>query len=156
MEKLLLTLHVVFAIFLVGPLVAAANQAARAVRDGNAGALGSLARLVTVYGWVSLLVGVFGAGLVQEKYGHEWSEAWLPISLVLFLVASALVIGVLAPLLRRAAGAPTEAAGTGTGTAATAGSAGAAGLAGRVAAVGGVASLCYVATAVLMVYKPGG
>lgn len=139
MENLLLTLHVVAAIFLVGPLVMAANQAAGALRGGDAGAVRTLARMVTVYGWGSLLVGVFGAGLAQDKYGHEWSQAWLPISLVLFLVASALVIGVLAPLLRRAAGADG----------------GAAGLAGRAAAVGGVASLCYVAIAVLMVYQPG-
>jgi uncharacterized membrane protein len=140
MEKLLLTLHVVGAIFIIGPLVAAANQAARALRTTDAGALRTLARLVTVYGWVSLVVPVLGAGLVQKKYDHEWSEAWLPISLVLFVVAAALVVGILAPLLRRAAAAP----------------AGAAELAGRAAAVGGVASLCYLAIAVLMVYQPGG
>jgi uncharacterized membrane protein len=163
MENLLLTLHVVAAIFLIGPLVAAANQAARVLRGGDTGALAGLARLVTVYGWASLLVGVFGAGLVQDKYEHTWGEAWLPISLVLFLVASALVIGLLAPLLRRAVstagssvpagGADPGGAATGGGDAATGG--GATGLAGRAAAVGGVVSLCYVAIAVLMVYKPG-
>jgi uncharacterized membrane protein len=140
MEKLLLTLHVVTAIFVIGPLVAAANQAPRALRSGDAGAVRTLARLVTVYGWTSLAVAVFGAGLVQKKYDHEWSEAWLPISLVLFVVAAALVLGLLAPLLRRAAAA----------------AGGSAELAGRAAAVAGVASICYVAIAVLMVYQPGG
>jgi uncharacterized membrane protein len=142
MEKLLLTLHVVAAIFVVGPLVAAANQAARALRDGDAGALRTLSRIVTIYGWVSLVVAVFGAGLVQDKYHNSWGDTWLIISLVLFVAASALVIAVLAPLLRRAAG---MAAGGGT-----------AALAGRAAALGGVASLCYVAIAVLMVTQPGG
>jgi uncharacterized membrane protein len=168
MENLLLALHVVAAIFLIGPLVAAANQAARVLRGGDTGALASLARLVTVYGWASLLVGVFGAGLVQDRYEHTWGQAWLPISLVLFLVASALVIGVLAPLLRRAvstAGSGGPAGGANAGAAAAGGDAaatggagggGGAGLAGRAAAVGGVLSLCYVAIAVLMVYKPGG
>jgi uncharacterized membrane protein len=144
MEKVLLSLHVVAAIFIVGPLVAAANQAARALRDRDAGALRPLSRLVTVYGWASLVVAVFGAGLVQDKYDHKWSEAWLIVSLVLFLIASALVIGVLAPLLRRAVGTAGDAA------------ADLAGRAGRAAAVGGVVSLCYVAIAVLMVTQPGG
>jgi uncharacterized membrane protein len=139
MEKLLITLHVVAAIFLVGPLVMAMNQAPRALRDGDSGVIRSVARTVTIYGWVSLIVAVFGAGLVQDKYHNSWSQAWLPISLVLFVIASVLVIALLAPLLRRAAAA--------TG--------GTAELVGRVAALGGVASLCYVAIAVLMVYRPG-
>jgi uncharacterized membrane protein len=141
MEKLLLTLHVVAAIFLIGPLVAAVNQAPRALRAGDAGTLRALSRLVTVYGWVSLVTAVFGAGLVQDKYHNSWSDTWLIISLVLFVVASVLVIALLAPLLRRAVDAPAD---------------GTAGLAGRAAAMGGVASLCYVAIAVLMVTQPGG
>jgi uncharacterized membrane protein len=133
-------LHLVAAIFVVGPLVAGANQAARALRGGDQRALASLARLTAIYGYSSLLVGVFGAGLVQDKYGHSWSQAWLIISLVLFVLASALVIGLLVPLLRRAA------AGVEGGTA---------GLAGRAGAIAGIASLCYLVIVVLMVYKPG-
>jgi uncharacterized membrane protein len=140
MEKLLLALHVVAAIFLVGPLVMALNQAPRALRSGDAGVLRSLARTVTIYGWVSLLVAVFGAGLVQDKYDNSWSDAWVIVSLALFVVASVLVVALLAPLLRRAVAAPG----------------GAADLAARAAALGGVASLCYVAIAVLMVTQPGG
>jgi hypothetical protein len=37
MQKLLMTLHIVTAIFVIGPLVAAANQAARVLKDGDAG-----------------------------------------------------------------------------------------------------------------------
>ncbi|HVQ89781.1 MAG TPA: DUF2269 family protein [Mycobacteriales bacterium] len=140
MEKLLLTLHVVAAIFLIGPLVAAVNQAPRALRSGDAGALGPLARTVTIYGWVSLVIAVFGAGLVQDKYHNSWSDPWVIISLALFVFASALVLALLAPLLRQAAAAPG----------------GGAELAARAAALGGVASLCYLAIAVLMVTQPGG
>jgi uncharacterized membrane protein len=140
MHDLLMTLHVVAAIFLIGPLVATMNGGARVLRGGEAGQLGTLARLVTVYGWASLVVPVFGAGLVQDKYQNSWSDAWIIVSLVLYVVATALVLAVLAPLLRRAA----------------AGAGGSAALAGRAAAVAGIASLCYVAIAVLMVYQPGG
>lgn len=140
MRTFVLTVHVVLAIFLIGPLVAAANQAPRALRGGDGGVLRSLARTVTIYGWASLAVGVIGFGLVQEKYGNELSDGWLIASIVLFVVASALVLVVLAPGLRRAA--------TGSG--------GTAGYAGRAAAIAGVSSLCYVAIAVLMVWQPGG
>ena len=143
MHTTLLTLHVVLAVFVIGPIVAAVNQAARALRAGDAGALGVIARTTTVYGWGALLVGVVGAGLVRPAYGNEWSDGWLIASVLLWLVGSALVIGLLGPLFRRA----VTAAGAGGATAA---------LAPRAAALSGVASLCYLVTAVLMVWQPGG
>jgi uncharacterized membrane protein len=142
MRHLLLTLHLIAAVFLIGPLVAAANQAASALRKGDAGGLRTLARIVTIYGWCSLLVLVFGAGLVQDKYHYSWGDAWLLISLVLFLLASALMIGLLGPLLRRAV--TTIGAGGKVPD-----------LAGRAGMLGGLASLCYLVIVVLMVYKPG-
>jgi uncharacterized membrane protein len=142
MRHLLLTLHLVAAVFLIGPLVAAANQAASALRKGDAGGLRTLARIVTIYGWCSLLVLVFGAGLVQDKYNYSWGDTWLLISLILFLLASVIMIGLLGPLLRRAT--------------ATIGAGGKVpDLAGRAGMLGGVASLCYLVIVVLMVYKPG-
>jgi uncharacterized membrane protein len=138
----LLTVHVVLAIFLVGPLVSAANLGPRALRDGDAGALRLLARTVTVNGWASIAVALVGFGLVQRRYGNEFTDAWLIVSILLFVVATVLVVLLLAPLLRGAAG---QAAG-GTPTAA---------LAGRVGAVAGAASLCYLVVAILMVWQPG-
>jgi uncharacterized membrane protein len=143
MRNLLLVLHVVAAIFLVGPLAAVANQAARALRNGDSGVLRNQSRLVTIYGWASLVVGLLGAALVRGEWGATFGEAWVIASLVLFMVASALLLGLLAPLLRRAAG--TAESGHATG-----------GLAARAAPLGGIVSLCYVAIAVLMVYQPGG
>jgi uncharacterized membrane protein len=142
MRHLLLTLHLIAAVFLIGPLVAAANQAASALRKDDVGGLRALARIVTIYGWGSLLVLVFGAGLVQDKYDHSWGDAWLIISLILFLLASVIVIALLGPLLRRAV--VTIGAGGKVPD-----------LAGRAAMLGGVASLCYLVITVLMVYKPG-
>jgi uncharacterized membrane protein len=143
MRTLLLTLHVVAAIFVIGPLVAAANQAARALRESDLGALRTISRLVTIYGWASLSVLLFGIALVRKEWQAEFSDAWVLISLGLYAIAFVLVIGQLVPALGRAvttaeSGGSTEAS------------------VGRVAALGGVISLLYVAIAVLMVYKPGG
>ncbi len=140
MRTVLLVLHVVAAIFLIGPLVFLANRAAGALRGReSAGWLEVLAKAVPVYGWASLLVAVLGFGLVREEWGNEITDGWLLGSVVLWLVATALVLGVLAPMLRRAVGGPAGSA---------------AALAPRAAAVGGLASLAYVAVAVLMVWQP--
>ena len=174
--RAVLVIHVVLAIFLIGPLVAAANQVARELRGGSADTVRLLTRTVTIYGWASLLVGIVGFGLVRDRF--SFSDGWLIASIVLFVVASVLVLALLVPMLRRAtAGTAARAAGTAAGTAtgtpagtATGGAAGAAtgGAAGaatgggtaasapRAAAIAGVASLCYVAIAVLMTWKPGG
>ena len=139
--RAVLVIHVVLAIFLIGPLVAAANQVARELRGGSADTLRLLARTVTIYGWASLAVGIVGFGLVRDEF--KFSDGWLIASIVLFVVASVLILALLVPMLRRA----TTGAGAGTGGAA---------LAPRAAALAGVASLCYVAIAVLMTWKPGG
>jgi uncharacterized membrane protein len=130
-----LVVHVVLAIFLIGPLVAAANQVPRALRAGSGDNVRLLSRTVTVYGWASLLVAVVGLGLVRDRF--SFSDGWLIASIVLFVVASVLVLGLLVPLLRGATGDTAP-------------------LAPRAAAVAGIAGLCYVAIAVLMAWKPGG
>lgn len=134
--RAVLVVHVVLSIFVIGPLVAAANQAARALRGGDRGGLPMLARTVTIYGWGSLLVALFGFGLVRDDV--SFSDGWLLGSIVLFVVAAVLVLGLLAPLLRRAVTAGDDTAG----------------LASRAAMVGGIASLCYVVIAILMVWRP--
>jgi uncharacterized membrane protein len=143
MQKLLLTLHVVAAIFLIGPLTAAVNQTARALRGSDAGLLRAHARLVTIYGWASLAVGVLGVALVRRAWHATFDEGWVVASLVLFVIASALLLGLLVPLLGRAV--RIAEAGQSTRT-----------LVGRAAAIGGTGSLLYLVIAVLMVYQPGG
>lgn len=134
--RALLVVHVVLAIFVIGPLVAAANQAARALRADDGRGLAVLSRTVTIYGWGSLLVAVFGFGLVRDDV--SFSDGWLIGSIVLFVVAAVLVLGLLGPLLRRAVAAGGDTAD----------------LAGRAATIGGIASLCYVVIAILMVWQP--
>jgi uncharacterized membrane protein len=142
MQKLVLTLHVIAAIFVIGPLVALANQTGRALTGGEPVLLRSQSRLVTIYGWNSLVVGILGVALVRRQWRTTFGEAWVIASLILFAVATAVVLALLAPLLRRAAGRAESGQPTRD-------------LAARAAPLGGLVSLLYLAIAVLMVYQPG-
>jgi len=142
MRTLLLILHVVTSIFVIGPLAAVGNQTARALTSGDASVLRYQSRLVTIYGWASLVVGLLGVALVRGAWGVTFDEAWIIASLVLFVVASAIVLGLLAPRLRRAA----ETAESGQPTR---------DMVARVAPLAGIVSLLYITIAVLMVYYHG-
>jgi len=149
MRHLLLALHILFAIFAIGPLVGVASTAARGIRAGDAAAVTASARTVRIYGYLSLLVALLGLGLVQPKWHAKFSYPWVWISLVLYLAALALTLAVLEPSLRRAAGRLT---GTVGGEAAVGHAAG--GEAGRATAVGGVIALLFAVIVFLMVYQP--
>lgn len=147
MLKLLLTLHLLFAVFAVGPLVHAATTASRGVRRGDATATASASRVLRIYAYASVLVVLVGFGLMsQKRRGQrlgEFGDTWVWLSLVLWAVAVALVLGVIVPTLDRA-----------TRTIGEQGSVVA--LTPRVAAAGGVVGLIFLAVIVLMVYRPGG
>ncbi|MDQ1729918.1 MAG: hypothetical protein QOK10_77 [Pseudonocardiales bacterium] len=142
MRHLLQTLHILFAIFAVGPLVHAATTASRGVRQADGHAVATAARTVRIYGYASLLVALFGFGLVQPKYDHQFSDTWIWLSVVLYVVALAVLFAVLQPSLQRAATALAE------GSSAQP-------LNARIAASGGVIGLLFAVIVVLMVYKPG-
>ncbi|HSV66432.1 MAG TPA: DUF2269 family protein [Mycobacteriales bacterium] len=140
--RFLLLLHLITAIFLAGPLAAAVTTAGRYARTGDPGALRSTARTVKVYGWGSLAVAFFGVSMLRgEGKGYSITDGWVVASLLLYLVAFGLVIGLLVPALAKA----VELADAGKP---------AAPLAGRLAALGGVVSLLLLVITVLMVYKP--
>ena len=141
MRHLLLSLHILFAIFAVGPLVGAASIAARGVRAGDAATVASSARTVRIYGYASILVPLLGMGLVQPKWHAKFSYPWVWISLLLYLAALALSLLVLAPGLNRAA---DRLAGGGDARAEGA----------RAAGAGGLISLLFAVIVFLMVYKP--
>jgi hypothetical protein len=97
-----------------------------------------------------VVVVIFGMGLMSQKAPWDSSEevaqigdTWIWLSLLLWVAAMALSLGVLAPSLTKAA--------------AEIGSSGnASGMVGRVAGAGGVLGLIYAVIVVLMVYQPGG
>ena len=148
MFKLLLFLHLLAAIFAVGPLVGVATTAVRALRTSDVAAATSAARMVRLYSYVSVVVVVLGMGLMsQDQPGSssakvaEIGDTWIWLSLLLWVCAMAVSLGVLAPALSKAA---------------VGGGSGASALVGRVAAAGGVIGLIYAVIVLLMVYRPGG
>ena len=151
MFKLLLLLHLLAAIFAVGPLVGAATTASRALRTPDAAAATSAARMIRLYSYVSVVVVILGMGLMSQKAPWDSSEevaqigdTWIWLSLLLWAAAMAVSLAVLAPALTKAA---AEIGGSGGS---------AQGLVARVAAAGGVIGLIYAVIVVLMVYQPGG
>ena len=143
MHNLLIALHVLTAVFAIGPLVHAATTASRGVRNADADSTASSARIARRYGYVSVLVVVLGLSLVQPKWHAEFGDTWIWLSLALWAVAIGLVLAVIAPSLDRAtqlirAGDPV------------------ASLTARVAACGGVVGLIFAVIIFLMVYRPGG
>ena len=104
-------LHIVGAIFLVGPVAAAGMYAPRYVRAGDPSALKLIRRITVGFGVGTLVVGLLGFGLVTGD-GPGW-QAWVIASILLWAVASALTLGVLVPTLDKAldasdSGAPTD------------------------------------------------
>lgn len=142
-------LHVLFAIFTIGPLVHAATTAARGIRTGDDTVTASSSRLLKIYSYASVGVVIFGFGLMSadNKYrpGEKvatFGEPWLWVSTLLWVVAVALVLAVLVPTLDRA----TRSIGAQQSVVS---------LTGRVAAVGGVVAVIFAVVVFLMVYRPG-
>jgi uncharacterized membrane protein len=147
--KILLALHLLAAVFAVGPLVHAATTASRGLRTSDAGATASSARTVRLYSYVSVVVVVLGFGLMSAKapwdssqHVADFGDTWIWLSTLLWVVAVALALGVVAPALDKA----TELVTSGGSVDA---------LTGRVAAAGGVVGLVFAAIIFLMVYRPG-
>ncbi|SFL69337.1 DUF2269 family protein [Geodermatophilus ruber] len=141
MGTVLTVLHVVTAVFLVGPMALLPQTALRAVRAGSAPAVELLTRSTKVVTWASLAVAVLGFGISGIE-GIPLSRTWLWISIVLYLVALVLSLVLVIPSLTRAVAAlqrdPSSAKA----------------LYGRIAAGSGIVSLLLLAVTVLMVWKP--
>lgn len=148
METLFAVLHVVSAVFIVGPMAILPMTAMRAVRAGNASQVAVLAKSTNLISLLSLLVVFFGfgvMGLADKKYDLSIVTPWILWSIVLYVIALGLTLFLVVPTMRRAAEA-LQAADTAPGAEATTYPA--------IAAGSGVASLLLVAVVVLMVWKP--
>lgn len=149
MYKILLALHLLTAIFAIGPLVGAVTTASRGLRKADAGATESAARTLTIYSYASVVVVILGMGLMSAKapWSHgkpiaDFGDAWILISIVLWACTLAIVFGGVIPALHKATatireGGPVDS------------------LVGRVAAFGGITGLLYAVIVFLMVYQPG-
>jgi hypothetical protein len=147
--RVLFALHLLFAVFAIGPLVHAATTASRGVRHADANATTASARVLRIYAGASVLVIALGFGVMNladpDNRSHhvgEFGHTWIWLSLLLWLVAMALVLAVIAPSLDRASALLAERQPV-------------ASLTGRVAAAGGLVGLIFAAIVFLMVYQPG-
>ena len=148
MIKILLALHLLTAVFAVGPLVGAATTASRGLRNKDAAATSGAARVLTIYSYASVIVVILGFGLMSanDPYGPgkvaDFGDLWIWLSVLLWVVAMVLLLAVAVPALTKA----TVSLGEGDAVQA---------LTGRVAAAGGVVGLIFAAIVFLMVYRPG-
>jgi uncharacterized membrane protein len=166
MDTLFNVLHVVSAVFIVGPMAILPMTAMRAVRAGNASQVRTLAKSTTIFSGLSLLVVVFGfavMGMSDPKYKTSITTPWILWSIIAYIIALGLTLFVVVPAMRRAAdaldglaGAASSAApavATGVSPAAEAADLDSRGYP-AIAAGSGVASLLLVLVVVLMVWKP--
>jgi len=179
-DRLVLWLHIGFAIFAIGPVTIAIMTTPRYIRKRNLVVLRYLYRTTFVYAVGSL--GVLIAGLVLADQLHDFSKWWLTVSMTLFVVALVLLAlilrdqhGVIATIEDAEDDAANEAsvrlsATAGQGTTADAGDSGQRRLAddpkvaaeaahighverGRIVSLGGVVSLIWLVILVLMIWN---
>jgi hypothetical protein len=89
-DRLILWLHIAFAIFTIGPLALAISSTPRYIRNRDVAILRYLTRITTIFTVGSLLVLIFGIILGQIK--HDFSHPWLTAAMTLFLVAIVLLV----------------------------------------------------------------
>ena len=142
--NVLFFLHLLTAIFAIGPLAHASTTASRGVRHGDPVAAAASARMIRIYSYVSLAVVVFGFGLMSMKDPDHpgqtvgaFSDTWIWLSVLLWVVAVALALGVVVPALEKVTAGPGESSETG-----------------KVAATGGIIGVLFAVIVALMVFKP--
>ena len=89
-DRLVLWLHIGFAIFTIGPVTVAIMSTPRYIRKRNLVIVRYLYRTTTIFTMVSLGVLVFGLVLASLK--KDFSKPWLTVSLTLFVVAIVLLL----------------------------------------------------------------
>lgn len=138
-DHLLLWLHIGFAIFTIGPLTVAMMTTPRSIRSGDVSVVRYLHRNTRLYGLLSLLVFLVGAGLAAS--GEGFDHAWLSVSMTLFIVGLVLVFAIVEPDQRRAVKRlqGSEEAPVQTG---------------RIGAVSGVVAAIWLVILILMVWQP--
>lgn len=83
-------LHIVAAVFAIGPGTAAIVATPRYIRKHNVVVLGYLSRATQIYAIASLLVLVFG--LIAAQLLHDFSKPWISASITLYVVAAVLLV----------------------------------------------------------------
>ena len=88
-DRLILWLHIAFAVFTIGPVTVAIMSTPRYVRARNLIVVRYLYRITRIMALVSLGVLVFGIVLAEQL--KDFSHPWLTVSMTLFVVALVLL-----------------------------------------------------------------
>jgi len=102
----LVILHVVAAVFIVGPMAILPQTAMRAVRAKQGKMVQLLARSTMLFTLISLVVAVLGFGALataDDRENLSITTPWVLISLIAYLLAFALSLVAVVPALRSAA-----------------------------------------------------
>lgn len=149
MDTLINTLHIVAAVFIVGPMAILPMTAMRLTRAGQPGPVTVLAKSVSFFTLLSLLVVVFGFGALsmsEPERNYSFASTWIWLSVVLYAIALAINLFLVVPALQSAAEELTARQGTEGPSKVAAHS--------RIAMGSGIATLLLVAVVVLMVWRP--
>lgn len=175
-DRLVLWLHIGFAIFTIGPVTVAIAATPRYIRSRNLAVVQYLHRTTRIYTLLTLTVLI--AGLILGQMFHDFSKPWLSIAATLFVVALVLLVIILRdqhkaiaaletaglrvsgpagsapapPAAARAQTAPATGNGAQPGQP-PAGGAVAAVERGRIATLGGVVGLIWLVDLILMIWK---
>ena len=143
MASLVLTLHVVGAVFVFGPLAVLPMTGLRAMRTGGSAQVRGLSHSLSIFAWLSLVVALAGIAyipLAPERWHLSLTTGWVLWSIVLTAVAITLSLIVIIPQMNSAA-ATLEVAKKGTRPREYA----------AVASSSGIVSMLLVVVAVIMV-----
>jgi hypothetical protein len=89
-DRLVLWLHIGFAIFTIGPVTVAISSTPRYIRQHNLTVVQYLYRMTRVFTILSLTVLI--AGLFLAQIDKDFSKPWLAVAGTLFVVAIALLV----------------------------------------------------------------
>ena len=142
------SIHVILAVFIIGPMALLPHTGLRALREHDAKRVSGVARSTQLFTWLSLLVFVFGFAAEGER-GVPFTQLWIWLSVLLFLAAFVLSAFVVVPNLRRGAEEIEQGPATIAGEKLRRPAAYSA-----VAATAGVSTILLVVVVVLMAFRP--
>lgn len=89
-DRAILWLHIVAAVFAIGPGTAAIMATPRYIRKHDMVVLRYLVRTTEIYAVASVLVLIFG--LIAAQLLHDFSKPWISASITLYVVAAVLLV----------------------------------------------------------------
>ncbi|HET6186558.1 MAG TPA: hypothetical protein VFE59_06120 [Trebonia sp.] len=135
-DHVVLWLHVVAAIFTIGPGTAAIMSTSRYIRKRNTVVVGYLYRITRIYVLASLLTLILG--LIITQLLHLFGKPWISTSITLYVVAFVLLVLIMRDQPATIAAGDLKTAAIERG---------------RIASLSGVVRLIWLAVIVLMVWN---